>query len=215
MVNKKELNDSQEINGALYNFYQTLFKEKLPRSEKCMQGFLDKVSPPKLNENQILIGESAIKESELLKGLPSMNNDKSPGNDGLTKKFQMKSWDVVKESFSTSIQQCFIVGKLSTSQKQAIIKLIKKKDIDKRFMKNCRPISLLNVDIKLISKVLANRLKSVISTIVNKHQVADIHNRFMTDVLEITNSLDIEGILMRVYIDKAFNSINHSFLMCM
>ena len=82
-------------------------------------------------------------------------------------------------------------------------------------MKNCRPISLLNVDIKLISKVLANRLKSVISTIVNQHQVADIHNRFMTDVLEITNSLDIEGILMRVYIDKAFNSINHSFLMCM
>ena len=53
---------------------------------------------------------------------------------------------------------------------------------------------------KLISKVLASRLKSVISTIVNENQVAYVNNRFIgesgrliSDVLEITNSLDIEG----------------------
>ena len=206
IVNKKELNESQQIDGALYNFYQTLFKVKLPIPEKCMQGFL--------NENQTPISERAITESELLKALPSMNNDKSPGNGCITKKFQAKFWDVVKEPFCASTQQSFIVGKLSTSQKQAITKLIKKKYIDKRFMKSCRPISLLNLDIKLISKVPTNRLKSVIFTIVNQNQAGDVHNRFMTDVLEVTNSLDIEGILMRVDIDKAFNSINHSFLMC-
>ena len=38
--------------------------------------------------------------------------------------------------------------------------------------------------------------------------------RLISDVLEITNSLDIEGILMTVDIEKAFDSINHSFLMC-
>ena len=54
IVNKKELNDSQQINDALYNFYQTLFKEKLSISEECIQSFLDKVSLPKLNENQAL-----------------------------------------------------------------------------------------------------------------------------------------------------------------
>ena len=74
---------------------------------------------------------------------------------------------------------------------------------------------------KLISKVLASRLKSVISSIVNENQVAYVNNRFISesgrlisDVLEITNSLDIEGILMTVDIEKAFDSINHSFLMC-
>ena len=51
---KKELNDSQQINDALYNFYQTLFKEKLSISEECTQNFLDKVSLPRLNENQTL-----------------------------------------------------------------------------------------------------------------------------------------------------------------
>ena len=56
---------------------------------------------------------------------------------------------------------------------------------------------------KLISNVLASRLKSVISTIVNENQVACVNNRFISesgrlisDVLEITNALDIEGLLM-------------------
>ena len=58
---------------------------------------------------------------------------------------------------------------------------------------------------KLISKTLASRLKSVIFTIVNENQVAYVNNRFISesgrlisDVLEITNSLDIEGLLMIV-----------------
>ena len=96
----------------------------------------------------------------------------------------------------------FIVGELSTSQKQAM-KLIEKKDRDKRFIKNCRPISLLNVDMKLIWKVLASRLKSVNSTRVNENQVAYVNNRFISesgrlisDVLKVTNSSDIEGLLM-------------------
>ena len=67
IVNKEELNYSQQINDALYNFYQTLFKEKLSTLEECIQSFLDKVSLPKLNENQALKCEGAITECELLK----------------------------------------------------------------------------------------------------------------------------------------------------
>ena len=115
------------------------------------------------------------------------------------------------------MQQSFIAGELGTSQKQATIKI----NWEKRFIKNWRPIWLLNVDIKLISKVLASCLKCVISSIVNENQVTYVNNRFisksgrlMHDVLKITNSLDIEGLLMTVDIEKAFDSINHSFLMC-
>ena len=55
----------------------------------------------------------------------------------------------------------------------------------------------------------------------NENQVAYANNgfisesgRLISDVLEITNSLDVEGLLMTVDIKKAFDSINHSFLMC-
>ena len=76
IVNKKELNNFQQINDALYNFYQALFKEKLSLLEECIQSFLDKVSLPKLNENQTLKCEGAITQNELLKVLTSMDNDK-------------------------------------------------------------------------------------------------------------------------------------------
>ena len=138
-----------------------------------------------------------------------MDNDKSPGNDYITKEFSIKFWDVIKEPLCASIPQSFIEGELRTSQKQATIKLIKKKDRDKGFIKNWRPISLVNVDMKLMSKLLASRLKSVISTIVNENQVAHLNNRFISesgrlisDVLEITNSLNSEGLLITVDIEN-------------
>ena len=72
---------------------------------------------------------------------------------------------------------------------------------------------------KLIWKVLASRLKSVIFTIVNENQVEYVNNRFISesgrlisDVLKITNSLDIEGLLLTLDIEKAFDSINHFFI---
>ena len=57
-----------------------------------------------------------------------MDNDKSPGNDGIAKEFYIKFWDAAKEPLCASIQQSFITGEVSTSQKQTVIKLIEKKD---------------------------------------------------------------------------------------
>ena len=110
-----------------------------------------------------------------------MDNDKPPGNNGITKEFYIKFWDVVKEPHRTSIEHSSIVGELSTSQKQTIIKLIEEKDIDERFIKNWWLISLLNVDMRLILKVFSSCLKSVISTIVNENQVAYVNNRFISE----------------------------------
>ena len=87
IVNKNKVNDFQQINDVLYNFYQTPFKEKLSISEERMHSALDKMSFPKFNEKQTLKCEGDIIESELFKALTSMQNDKSPGNDRITKEF--------------------------------------------------------------------------------------------------------------------------------
>ena len=62
----------------------------------------------KLNKNQTLKCEGAITECELSKALNSMDNDKSPGNDDITKEF-IKFLDVVKEPLYASIQQSFVL----------------------------------------------------------------------------------------------------------
>ena len=96
---------------------------------------------------------------------------------------------------------------------------MKKKDKDKRLIKNWRPISLLNVDNKLISKPLGNRLQDVMPNLVSENQSAYVNNRFISksgklisDILEITDSLQVDDLLMTIDIEKAFDSVNQFFL---
>ena len=68
-----------------------------------------------------------------------MEINKSPGNDGLTKEFYEAFWGHVKVPLLLSFEIAFLKKELSTSQKQAVKKLIEKKDRGKRFIKNWRP----------------------------------------------------------------------------
>ena len=108
---------------------------------------------------------------------------------------------------------------LSASQRQAVITLIAKKGRDKRFIKNWRPISLLNVDAKIISKCLANRVKKVIPSLISSDQTAYVPGRYIgesvrltSDLLEYTNIHNLPGILLTIDIEKAFDSVDHIFL---
>ena len=88
-------------------------------------------------------------------------------------------------------------GFLSTSQRQAaVIKLLEKKSRDKRLISNWRPISLINFDTKLLSKVLAERLKKVLPSLMKHNQTAYVANRFLgesvrliSDILDITKTI--------------------------
>ena len=65
----------------------------------------------------------------------------------------------MKIPFIASLRKLFLKEELSNSEKQAVIRLIEKKDKDKRYIQNWRPLSLLNTDVKTISKALAQCLK--------------------------------------------------------
>ena len=86
-------------------------------------------------------------------------------------------------------------------------------------MRNWRPISLLNVDLKTISKAIASRLKTVLPSIISSEQTAYIKKRFVgeggrliSDILRVTNNLKIKGYLVTIDIEKAFDSLDHSFI---
>ena len=161
IVNEKEIISPEDINNEIYNFYRNLFTEKILTSKEKVDTFLNKMSLPKLDNQKALSCEGPITETELLKALKSMSNDKSPGNEGLTEEFYETFWNEIKNPLISSIQRSFEVDQLTISQRQAIIKLIEKKERDKRLIKNWRPISLLNLNTKLLSKALADRMKDV------------------------------------------------------
>lgn len=149
-----------------------------------------------------------------------MQDGKSPGNDGLSCKFYKEFWNDIKQPFIESIFYALIFGQLSASQRQAIIRLIEKRDKDKTKLGNWRPISLLNVDVKILSKCLAKRLKDVLSKIICSNQTAYVKDRFIgeggrliSDILEMTDDLHMEGILVTIDFQKAFDSLNHNFIL--
>ena len=69
--------------------------------------------------------------------------------------FYQTFWQDVKDIFFNSLQESKPLKYLCTSQREAIIKLLEKPNKDKRYIYNWRPISLLNLDQKIISKALA------------------------------------------------------------
>ena len=94
----------------------------------------------------------------------------------------------------------------------------RKKDKDKRYIKNWRFIPLLNVDTKIKSKVLATRLKKVICKLITQDQTAYIlHSweiyigesvRLISDILGYTDNENCEGYMFAADIEKAFDSLD-------
>lgn len=76
-----------------------------------------------------------------------------------------------------SLNYSYDYGELSNSQKEAIITFIEKEGKDKGHLSNWRPISLLNVDVKIGSKAIAKRLENVLPNIIHRNQCAKDHLR--------------------------------------
>ena len=125
----------------------------------------------------------------------------------------------IKDVFLNSCHTAIPKKELSNSERQAVIKLIEKKDKDKRFIKRWQPFSLLNMDYKIISKALASRFKKVLPNLISPQQTTYVENRFIgesgrliADIIEITDVLNEEGFLVIMYIESSFDSLDHSFV---
>ena len=106
------------------------------------------------------------------------------------------------ESFNFAFQS----RKLSISQRRGIILLIPKKFKDKTMLENLRPISLLNVDYKIVTKAIAKRLEKVLPSIINPYQTGYVKGRYIgenvrliQDIIEHTNLTGKKGIAIIIF----------------
>ena len=163
--------------------------------------------------------EGAISTEELFLALKGLQTDKAPGSDGLSMEFYLAFWDELGDSLSLVLNERFRLGLLTDSQRGSLLRLIHKKD-DVRSPKNWCPISLLNTDYKLASKAITERLKSVMSSIVHHDETCSVPGRsifsnlhLVRDVLDMIDKTDETGILITLDQEKAFDRVDHEFLM--
>ena len=215
----EEITNGKDVVNEIRRFYSNLFKlQKNQTIEKCDE-FLDTLDLPRISNDANEILKKSLTINELKEVLKTSVKGKSPGNDGLGFEFYVVFWENISEQLFESFNDGLKNGILSSSQRQAVIKLLEKKGKDKRFISNWRPISLINFDTKILAKCLAKRMKEVLPKIIKNYQTAYVANRFLgesvrliSDVLNITKTLNIDGYLMTVDIQKAFDSVDHNFM---
>ena len=153
--------DPFEILEAERVFYENLYKSRRDGSEKNKpNSHFDDLPIPTLSNNSSYLGEGLISIEECKNVLNSFPLNKVPGNEGLSIEFYTTFWDLIGDLLVASFNESFAKGTMSPSQRQAVITLIEKKDQDRCDLKNWRPISLLNVDAKIASKVIAERIET-------------------------------------------------------
>ena len=134
-----------------------------------------------LSNDSSYLGKGLISIEECKKVLNSFPLNKVPGNDGLPVEFYKTFWDLAGDPLVKSFNESFVKGTMSPSQRQAVITLIEKKDQDRYDLKNWRPISLLNVDAKIASKVIAERMKRLLPGLIHNNQPGYIPGRNISE----------------------------------
>ena len=122
-----EVVDDTLIFQELKNFYCNLYSHRSVKTEEQCLTYLENINSPKLLEKETLQCEGKLTLKECWDALVSMEFNKSPGNDGLTKEFYVYFFAEVGSLLVSTLNFCHDKGELASSQKQAVITLIEKR----------------------------------------------------------------------------------------
>ncbi|GJX74877.1 RNA-directed DNA polymerase, eukaryota, reverse transcriptase zinc-binding domain protein, partial [Tanacetum coccineum] len=137
------------------------------------------------------------------------------GPNGFTAKFFKKAWNVIGDDVCKAVTEFFLKGKLLGELNATLINLVPKISTPNK-VSDFRPIACCNVVYKCISKVITNRVKNALDSIVNKNQSAFIPERQITDNILLTQEL-LKGYdcvkgpkrcSMKIDIQKAYDTVN-------
>ena len=148
-----------------------------------------------------------------------MENGKSPGVDGIPIEFYKEFLEIIKYDLQKTFNETLFENQITPKTwNQAIITLIPKKG-NTKLLKYWRPISFLCVDYKILTKILANRLKHILPEIISKEQNCSVPHRtifnnlfLIRDIIRYTKEKNTHLYLLQIDQEKAFDKIDRNFL---
>ena len=214
--NNTSYTKSEDILSCFTSFYKNLYENE--SVDPALNNlFLDNL--PKVNNADNLFLEKPIEKSEIFQVLKAMQPNKSPGSDGLSSSFYLKFFHLIGDTLCKIINKAYAKGELSLSQKLSYITLICKDESWADEMKCYRPISLLNIDYKIISKVIATRLGKILPKIIGFDQTSAIKGRSIFDnlhlirnVIDYVDQKDLSACFICVDQEKAFDRVSWSYM---
>jgi hypothetical protein len=166
----------KDISRVVVGYFSRLYTSQGSiRVEECLQSVF-----PKVTEEMNAWLLHPFLEDEVRAALFHMHPLKSPGQDGFPAIFYQKNWDTVGKDVCCAILSFLNGGQFDSSLNATNIVLIPKVSSLSK-LTDFRPISLCNVLYKIISKVLANQLKSILPYIISPEQSAFVPGRLITN----------------------------------
>ena len=163
--------------------------------------------------------EGPLDYEECKRVLDSFESDKSPGEDGFTTEFYKFFFELLGKDLLACLNEAYDKNELTISQRRGIITLLPKEDGSLLELNNWRPITLLNVDLKIAAKAIVLSRK-VLPDLIHPDQTGFVKGRYIgenirliSDVFESTTKHKIPGILIALDFRKAFDSLEWPFIM--
>ncbi len=148
-----------------------------------------------------------------------MQSSKAPGPDGFPIEFYKKFADLLGPLLVAVYNESFNTGTLPLTLTQASISLLPKEGKDPTRCESYRPISLLNVDFKILSKMIALRLEPILPTIISNVQTGFIRGRNpfsnlrrLYNVMYTNSPPDEQEAVISLDAEKAFDRVEWEYL---
>ena len=212
----RTLQADRDICEGFRQHYQSLFSALPDLKEEEFRSYLTDF--PRLEPYEAECCEGAIEEDEVREALKQVGCYKAPGLDGLPYELYLRMSHLFIPILTTLFNHWFEQGSIPRKMNRGMITLLKK---DKRAggkIDNFRPITLLNTELKILAKILSNRLQIVLGSLIGPEQTCSVKGRSIQDNLHLIRTIidgvkdDTEAALINLDQSKAFDRVDHRFL---
>jgi ribonuclease HI len=211
------ITDPKLISDHIVNFYKNLFCSNFVLQDSLLA---EEVIPPLVTNDINALMTVFPSHSEIKSAVFALNKDSAPGPDGFGAFFYQHFWEIVKHDVVNAVLQFFTSSWILPGFNSNIIALLPKSP-EASSIDQYRPIAMANFKFKIISKIIADRLASIMPTLISVEQKGFIHGRDIKDCLctasEAINLLHNRAfggnVALKIDITKAFDSLEWNFLL--
>jgi hypothetical protein len=210
------LTDQSHIADHIVTYYKNLFSTNFVLQDSRL---VDEVIPHLVTDDVNEILTMLPSAEEIKAAVFALNKDSAPGPDGFGAFFFQHYWEIVHKDVINPVLEFFTSGWILPGYNSNIIALLPKIP-DAHSIDQYRPIAMANFKFKIISKIIADRLASIMPSLVSEEQKGFIHERNIKDCLctasEAINLLQNKSfggnLALKIDITKAFDTLDWSFL---